>query len=72
MLLVMGHANTVELNGSNTKHENTCMFETGAIQVNECYSLCQVKRHNGDIFSIFLNMKVCLCVLIRIASSRQV
>ena len=40
-------------------HEN--MFETGVVRANECCSLCQVRRHNRDIFSIFSNMKVC-CV----------
>ena len=34
------------------------MFETGVVQVNECYSKRQVRRHNWDIFSIFFNMKV--------------
>ena len=35
------------------------MFETGVVRSNECYSLCQVSRHNRDIVSIFFNMKVC-------------
>ena len=38
-------------------HEN--MFETEVVRDNECYSLRQ--RHNRDVFSIFLLMKVC-CV----------
>ena len=37
-------------------HEN--MFETRMVRVDECYSLRQVRRHNRDIFSIFLNMEV--------------
>ena len=37
------------------------MFETGVVQANEYYSLRQFRRHNGDICSIFFNMKVC-CV----------
>ena len=35
------------------------MFETRVVRANECYSLCQVRRHNRDIFSIFNNIKVC-------------
>ena len=34
------------------------MFETGVVRANECYSLRQVMRHDGYIFSFF-NMKVC-------------
>ena len=37
------------------------MFKTGVVRANECKSQCQAKRHNRDIFSIFLNVKV-LCV----------
>ena len=37
------------------------MFETGVVRASECLSQCQVRGHNGDIFSIFFNMKVC-CV----------
>ena len=35
------------------------MFETGVVRANECYSSRQVRGHNRDIFSIFLNVKVC-------------
>ena len=38
-------------------HEN--MFETGIVRANACYSSCQVKGNNIDIFSIFFKMKVC-------------
>ena len=38
-------------------HEN--MFETGVVRANECYSLCQVRKHNRDTFLIFFNMKIC-------------
>ena len=31
------------------------------VQAKECQPWCQARRHHGDIFSIFLNMKVC-CV----------
>ena len=34
------------------------MFETGAVQANECESKRQVWRHNRDNFFIFFNMKV--------------
>ena len=34
------------------------MFEAGVVRANECYSECQVKRHNRDIFSIVYNIKV--------------
>ena len=37
------------------------MFETGVVRANGCYSSHQVMGHNRDIFSIFLNTKVC-CV----------
>ena len=55
-----GNVSTVELQWL----EHPClepwnMFETGEVRANECWSLCQVRRHNRDIFSIFLNMKVC-------------
>ena len=47
------------------------MFETGVVRANECQSQRQVRRHYRDSFSIFCNLKVILCVLIRIASSRR-
>ena len=34
------------------------MFETGVVRANECCSLCQVMKHNRDIFSIFFYLKV--------------
>ena len=52
---------TVELQWREHLWNHEHMFETGVVRANECYSLRQVKRHNKNIFSIFLNMKVC-CV----------
>ena len=38
------------------------MFETGVVRANECLSLRQVRRHNRDIYFLFLfSIKVC-CV----------
>ena len=37
------------------------MFETGVVRANECSSQRKVRRNIRDIFSIFLNVKVC-CV----------
>ena len=51
--IFMGKKNRIL--GLSENHEN--MFETGVVRPNECYSLCQVRRHNGDIFSIFFEMK---------------
>ena len=35
------------------------MFETGVVGANECQSQRQVRGHNRNILSIFLDMKVC-------------
>ena len=37
-------------------HEN--MFESGVLRANECTSQLKTRRHNRDIISIFLDMKV--------------
>ena len=37
------------------------MFGTENVRANECYSMRKVKRHNRNSFSIFFNIKVCLC-----------
>ena len=49
-------------------HEN--FFEAGVVRANEGCSLCQVMRHNRDIFSIFFYMKV-YCVFSLESPHRQ-
>ena len=34
------------------------MFETGVVRAIECCSLCQARRQNRDIFSIYFHMQV--------------
>ena len=34
------------------------MFETEVVRANDCYLQREVKRHNMDIFSIFINTKL--------------
>ena len=52
------HQVTVELQWLEHLWDHENYFETGGVRANECESLCQARRHNRDIFSIFFNMNV--------------